>query len=271
MLSIPLTDSTFRDLRDYIYEKCGIYISDTKKYLIENRLSRILQEKNLNSFEKYLELIKFHSNGNEMNRLFDAITTNETYFFREPEQLDVLVNEVLPVVSSQKRNIKIWSAACSSGEEPFTISIMLKNKFLNNSQFEIIGSDLSESVLHSAKQAVYNSYSVRNVDASYLGKYFAAQDKSYILKDEIKRTVQFTKVNLIDESTLRLIRNVDIILCRNVLIYFDTKAKQKVISNLYNALNPGGYLIIGSSESLHSVTRAFRPSTINKVVLYQKL
>ena len=112
MLSITLTDSTFRDLRDYIYEKCGIYISDTKKYLIENRLSRILQEKNLNSFENYLELIKFHSNGKEMNRLFDAITTNETYFFREPEQLDVLVNEVLPVVTSQKR---VSAPFCKAG------------------------------------------------------------------------------------------------------------------------------------------------------------
>jgi len=270
MLTIPLADSTFRDLRDYIYEKSGIYITDTKKYLIENRLSRILQENNLDSFEKYLELIKFRSNGNEISRLFDAITTNETYFFREPDQLNVLINKVLPTVLSQKKTMKIWSAACSTGEEPFTISIMLKNKFPSIGQFEIVGSDLSESVLHSAKRAVYNSYSVRNVDASYLSKYFSAADKSYTLNDEIKRTVKFMKVNLIDHTTTRLIRNADIILCRNVLIYFDTKAKQKVISNLYNALNPGGYLIIGSSESLHSVTRAFRPSTINRVVLYQK-
>jgi len=274
MLSIPLPDSTFRDLRDYIYDKSGIYISDTKKYLIENRLLRILQEKNFSSFEDYLKFIKINNNGNELNRLFDAVTTNETYFYREIEQLNVFMNDVIPKVLGQKKGssvVKIWSAACSTGEEPYTLSLMFLEKGYNPKQFEIHGSDISEAVISSAKAAVYNSYSVRNVPETVMKKYFSSANQSYALNDSIKKTVKLMKVNLIDDKNMRLIRNMDVIFCRNVLIYFDTKSKQKVISHLYDCLSPGGYLIIGSSESLHNITRAFRPNVLNKVIAYQKV
>lgn len=274
MLSIPLAESTFKDLRDYIYDKSGIFIADTKKYLIENRLSRILQEKELKSYEDYLNLIKFSSNGSELIRLFDAVTTNETYFFREPQQLSIFAEWVFPKLAVQKRGnnkIKIWSAACSSGEEPYTLSMMLMEKLLPVDSYEIYGSDLSESVLDSAKKAVYTSYSIRNMPEQYLKKYFSNSGKSYSLNARVKETVKFMKVNLIESTNMKLLHGMDIIFCRNVLIYFDAKAKQKVVSNLYDCLNTGGYLFIGSSESLHSVTRAFRPSVINKIITYQKV
>lgn len=273
MLTIPLSDLTFRDLRDYIYEKSGIFISDTKKYLIENRLVKVLQEKNLNNFEDYLKVIKISSNGNELNRLFDAVTTNETYFYREHEQLTVFINDLMPKVLGEKKSsaVKIWSAACSTGEEPYTLSLMLLEKGYNTGQFEIYGSDLSEGVLTSAKTAIYNSYAVRNVPEFVMKKYFSCSNQSYALNDSIKKTVNLLKVNLVDERNMRLLKNMDVIFCRNVLIYFDTKSKQKVISHLYDCLNPGGYLIIGSSESLHNITRAFRPNVLNKVIAYQKV
>ncbi|RJQ45438.1 MAG: protein-glutamate O-methyltransferase CheR [Nitrospiraceae bacterium] len=274
MLNILLADSTFNELRNYIYEKCGIYITDTKKYLVENRLSRILQEKNLNNFEEYLKLLKYSTNGNELSRLFDAVTTNETYFFREPDQLHVFQNEIIPRIISQKRNpqqLKIWSAACSSGEEPYTLSMMLHEKGYHAKQFEIYGSDISETVLQSAKRAVYNSYSVRNVPVAYARKYFSCTGQTYALDESIKNSVKFMKINLIDDKNTRLLRNSDIIFCRNVLIYFDVKSKQKVASLLYDCLNPGGYLLIGASESLHNITRAFRPNILNKVIAYQKV
>ncbi len=273
MLNISLTEATFKDLRDYIYEKSGIYISDTKKYLIENRLSRIIDENKLKSFEDYLKLIKYGSNGNELARLFDAVTTNETYFFREPQQLNVFVENIFPKVHEQKKGskkVKIWSAACSSGEEPYTISMMLTEKRLSPEQFEIYASDISEGVLNSAKRAVYNSYSVRNLPEPYLKKYFSNSGQSYALNSTVKNTVKFTKVNLIDNKGIKSLQGTDVIFCRNVLIYFDARAKQRVVSNLYDTLNPGGYLFIGSSESLHNVTRAFRPNVINKVIMYQK-
>jgi chemotaxis protein methyltransferase CheR len=274
MLNISLVDSTFRELRDFIYEKSGIYIADTKKYLIENRLSRILQEKNMNSFEDYFRHLKKNTNGKELSRLFDAVTTNETYFFREPQQLEVFVNNIAPKLLAQKKGLgvlKIWSAACSSGEEPYTISMMLMEKHITPNQFELYASDLSEGVLRSAKRAVYNSYSVRNIPEHYLKKYFSNTGQTYSLNPLVKKTVKFMKVNLIDEKTMKLLRGMDVIFCRNVLIYFDAKAKQKAVSNLYDSLNPGGFLFIGTSESLHSVTRAFRPSVINKVIMYQKV
>lgn len=274
MLGIPLVDSTFRDLRDYIYDKSGIFISDTKKYLIENRLSRILQEKQLKSFEEYLQLIKVSSNGSELARLFDAVTTNETYFFREPQQLDVFADIVIPRIMATKKagqKLKLWSAACSSGEEPYTISILLTEKLISTNRFEIHASDLSEGVLSSAEKAVYNSYSIRNIPDNYLKKYFTCNGQSNALNASVKNTVRFNKINLIDDKKIKSLRGMDIIFCRNVLIYFDAKAKQKVVSNLYDCLNPGGYLFIGSSESLHNVTRALRPSVANKVIMYQKV
>ncbi|KPK31664.1 MAG: chemotaxis protein [Nitrospira bacterium SG8_35_1] len=274
MLSIPLLDTTFKDLRDYIYEHSGIYIADTKKYLIENRLARVLQDKKLNSFEEYLNIIKFCSNGNEKARLFDAVTTNETYFFREIDQLNVFNDDLLPNLLKQnkgKQSLRIWSAACSSGEEPYSIAIMLLEKKLGNMQYEIHASDICESVLASAKKGVYTSYSIRNIPQQYLDKYFSKNDQLYNLSQTVSKSVNFKKINLIDEKHVKSVRGMDIIFCRNVLIYFDAKAKQKVVSHLYNALNPGGYLIIGSSESLHSVTRAFRPSVIKKVIIYQKV
>jgi chemotaxis protein methyltransferase CheR len=274
MLTIPLLDTTFQDLRDFIYEHSGIYIADTKKYLIENRLARILQNKNLNSYEDYLKVIKFCTNGNELARLFDAVTTNETYFFREIEQLNVFIEEFLPKLLTQRNgtnSVKIWSAACSSGEEPYSIAMMLQEKNPSNMKYSIHASDICESVLSSAKKGLYSSYSIRNVPPPYLNKYFNKKEQLFSLSPDIKNTVSFKKINLIDEKSVKLIRGMDIIFCRNVLIYFDAKAKQKVVSHLYNALNPGGYLCIGSSESLHNVTRAFRPSVINKVIIYQKV
>ena len=274
MLSIPLLDTTFKDLRDYIYEHSGIYIADTKKYLIENRLARVLQDKKLNSFEEYLNIIKFCSNGNEKARLFDAVTTNETYFFREIDQLNVLSEDLIPNILKQKngvQSLKIWSAACSSGEEPYSIAMILLEKYFSNMQYEIYASDICESVLSSAKKGVYSSYSVRNIPQFYFHKYFRKLEQLFSLNQDVKDSVKFKKINLIDEKSVKSISGMDIIFCRNVLIYFDAKAKQKVVSHLYNALNPGGYLIIGSSESLHSVTRAFRPSVIKKVIIYQKV
>ena len=273
MLNIPLSEPTFKSLRDYIYEKSGIYINDTKKYLIENRLSRIIQEKKLKSFEEYLELIQFSANGNELSRLFDAITTNETYFFREPQQLSIFSERIFPDIMKQKKDassIKIWSAACSSGEEPYTLSMLLMEKHVVPNQFKIYASDLSNGVLDTARKAVYTSYSVRNIPEPYLKKYFSSNGQSHSLHASVKNTVKFMEVNLIDNRSMKSLRGIDIIFCRNVLIYFDARAKQKVVSHLYDRLNPGGYLFIGSSESLHNVTRALRPCVINKVIMYQK-
>lgn len=270
-MSIVLQDSTFKQLRDFIYEKSGIYIPDVKKYLIENRLIKRIQEKNLNSYEDYFHLIRYGSNGDELSKLYDAVTTNETFFFRETQQFDVFIDSVVPEILKRKgsKPIQLWSAACSTGEEPYTISMLLMEKRIGV-RADMCASDISDCVLESARRAVYGSYSVRNVPDPYLKKYFRPNGQSFELDPTVKTSVKFLNINLTDEKKMRSMKDLDAIFCRNVLIYFDDKAKQRVVSLLYDSLRPGGYLFIGSSESLHNVTRAFKPTILNKVVVYQR-
>ncbi len=267
-----LSDPVFRQLRDFIYEKSGIFIADTKTYLVEKKLVSRLQEKHLNSYEDYFSLLRYSNNGDELTKLFDAITTNETYFFREPQQLSVCVDLVVPQVLEQKksRDIRIWSAACSTGEEAYTLVMMLMEK-KSCSRIEVVASDISNEVLESARKAVYGSYSMRNVPEPYLKKYFRSNGWTHELDGSVKSAVKFMSINLIDAGKMRTVLGMDVIFCRNVLIYFDDKAKQKAVSLLYDSLRPGGFLFIGSSESLHSVTRAFKPVVYNKVVAYQRV
>lgn len=273
-MTTPLSDETFIKIRDYIYEKSGIYISDNKKYLIENRLGRILTEHSLQSFDEYIAMICSSRNGRHLRRLFDSITTNETFFFREARQLAILADEIVPRLLKGRKGdqpIRIWSAACSTGEEPYTISMMLMERRIMPSRLEIIASDLSERALSSARKAVYTSYSMRNVPEPYLNRYFMPNGGAYALKPEIKETVTFRKINLIDPGEVLLARKMDIILCRNALIYFDQHAKQKVVSMLYDSLRQGGFLFMGSTESLHSITKAFRSQVVNSVIYYEKV
>lgn len=266
-----LQDATFKQLRDFIYEKSGIYIADSKKYLLENRLIKRIQEKKLSGYEDYLYLLLYGNSADEITKLFDVVTTNETFFFREPQQLDVFIENLVPMIvkNNKTKDVSIWSAACSTGEEPYTIAMLLLEKGYAIKK-EIIGSDISDGTLESAKRAVYNSYSLRNVPLQYLKKYFKPNGQNYELSPAVRTTVKFMNINLIDEKKMKLVTGRDVIFCRNVLIYFDEKAKKKAVSLLYDCLKPGGYLIIGLSESLHNITRAFKPVVINRVVVYQR-
>jgi len=276
-MSLLMTDDVFKQLRDFIYERSGIFIPDNKKYFLENRLGRRVQEKNLKGYEDYLYILKYGSDKNELTILFNLITTNETFFFREPQQFDVFEGELLNRIAAEnakagRKDIKIWSAACSTGEEPYTISmILLEKPEAGALRKEIHASDLSESVLGSAKAGIYGSYAIRNIPDAYLKKYFTNANQQYSISSSVKSLTKFMKINLIEDRDVKAVRGVDVIFCRNVLIYFDDKAKQKAVSNLYDALRPNGYLFVGTSESLHSVTRAFRPVVINKVIVYQKV
>lgn len=272
-----MTDEIFTQLRDFIYEKTGIYVPDSKKYFLENRLSRILREKNLPSFEDYLYFLKYSANKHDFTRLFDSITTKETFFFRESQQFEVFINILLPQIINEnfrsgRKEIRIWSAGCSTGEEPYTIAMLLLEKpDLVGIKKEIYASDISESALISARKGIYSSYSVRNIPGQYLVKYFKNSEGGYVLSDTVKSMVKFMNINLIEEKEVKQFKAIDTVFCRNVLIYFDDKAKKKVVSHIYDVLRPGGFLFVGTSESLHNITKAFRPIVINKVIVYQKV
>ncbi len=274
-----LSDETFRELRDFIYKRTGIYFQDNKKYLLEGRIGKRLQVLKIPDYNSYLRLLNTNElmNG-EIKYLYDAITINETFFFRNNFQFQALEKAIIPeIVKSRRDNqrgkLRIWSAASSSGEEAYTIAMIylerLKPQF-PNLEIDIVGTDISSSVIETAKNGVYREYSVRNMPQDYFRKYFIKDESRFFLKPDVKKLVRFDILNLYDQSKLRLMRNFDVIFCCNVLIYFDMKSKIQVISDLYNSLNFGGYLFIGYAESLHGISNAFKLVNFPKTVAYKK-
>ena len=272
MTHYKLDNNTFLELRDFVYKYTGIYIQDNKKYLLENRLQKRLRENKLDSFKDYLYLLKYNQSQAELNYLFDAVTTNETYFFREDKQLTLLINKLIPEIISKQGKVRIWSAACSTGEEPYSIAILIKESgSINASKVEIIASDISNSALNSARRGIYSSYSIRKVPPHILKKYFIESNDFYKISDNIKSMVRLHQINLIDERQMKLVRYVDIVFLRNVLIYFNEEAKKKVINTLYDLMHDTGYLFVGISETLHNVTTLFKPLMLDQTVVYKKV
>lgn len=277
--SAKLSDKTFEEWRSFIYDTCGIYYQDNKKYLLESRLLKRINVLGLDSFEKYLEFVKFNPQKEaEKKHLFEVITINETFFFRNQPQLDALVTSVAPEILSSpfkinKNKLRIWSAASSSGEEAYSTAIMLnemvkpKNPGLG---VEIVGTDINYAVIETAKKAVYKEYAVRNTPAFYMKKYFKNDGNTHILDPSLKSMVNFKILNLYDDMAMRGMTGFDVIYCANVLIYFDQKSKIKVVNHLYNALNKGGYLFIGYSETLHGISKAFKLVSYPKTIGYKK-
>lgn len=274
-----MSEATFRELREVIYRQSGIYFTDSKKYLLEGRIAKRLGALGMKSFDQYVELLQsagVHARS-EMRDIYNAITINETYFFRSEAQFDVLKDVLLPEIIKSKtgalKTVKIWSAASSTGEEAYTIAMMLLEKvkpFYPNVQFEIWGSDISDSVLDAARRGIYRDYAIKNMPPEYLAKYFKKQGDVYELREDVKRMVKFVNLNLYDTNALRIMRNFDVVFCCNVLIYFDLPSKQQVVSHLYDALNKNGYLFIGYSESLQGVTKSFKLVHLPKALVYKK-
>lgn len=273
-----LSPEMFGVLRAFIYEKTGIYFQDNKQYLLESRVGQRLRALGMRDFAAYFNFVRNGGAFQELPRLVNAVTINETFFFRNPPQFEVLEQEILPTVIEQrlregKRRVRIWSAACSTGDEPYTIAILVRERLqpkYPGVQFEIIGTDINTEVLETARAGVYGPYAVRTVPPPYLERYFTAEGDRYTLAPEIRRMVTFQQINLIDRGAMARMREIDVILCANVLIYFDQAAKQQAVTAFYSSLNGGGYLLVGFSETLYGVTQAFLPVRLNKTIAYQK-
>ncbi|MCX6154997.1 MAG: protein-glutamate O-methyltransferase CheR [Candidatus Kapabacteria bacterium] len=276
--NLVLSDHTFSKLRDVIYKLCGIYYTDSKKYLLEGRIIKRITALNLNTYEEYISFIQAISGRSELNQLFEAITINETYFFRAQQQFEAFENIVVPeILNSRPSNyrsvFRIWSAASSSGEEAYTLAILVLERLRHkypNVQFQILASDINNAVLENARKGVYKEYSVRSVPPEYMDKYFTKNGTTYLLKDEVKRMVKFMNINLYDPIAMSTVTGCDVVFCCNVLIYFDLPSKQQVVSHLYKSLNNNGYLFIGYSESLHGVSKAFKLVHLPKSMVYKK-
>ena len=272
-----LTREDFKELRDYIYDQSGLHFSDAKLYFLENRISRRLKTLNQTSYRDYLLHIKKTINKPELFNLFDAITTNETSFYRNPPQIDAFARNILPaVVKSLKargqRTLRIWSAACSSGEEPYTLAMVLKDRqdLLQGIKTTVYGTDISNEIMELAQVGVYKPYAMRHLPPKFEDRYFTKQDKDFKVSDQIKSMVNISYFNLVDYAGYRRFRNMDIILCRNVLIYFDLKVKRNIIKGFFESLNKESYLLIGHSESLHNINRDFKMQHYSRALAYLK-
>lgn len=273
-----LSDRTFAELVKFIYDHSGIFFQDNKKYLLESRLQKRIQYLKLNSFENYFQYLLSSPNKEEEKlQLFEAITINETYFFRSQPQLDALVNTIIPEILENRgkfnNKLKIWSAGSSSGEEPYSIGIMV-NEFIlpkyPDLKVEIIGTDINSAVIKTAEKGIYKEYAVKSTPPTYLDKYFEKTGNTYSIDKKIREMVRFKLMNLYDDAEMKSMVGIDIIFCANVLIYFDLQSKIKVVNNLYNSLLPNGYLFIGYSETLHSISKAFRLVSFPKTIGYKK-
>ena len=272
-----MSDDEFRDIRDRIYSHCGIFFNDDTKYLLEKRLSGRLSPLGLNSFRDYYHFLKYDRNKDqEMADIMDVLTTNETYFFRESYQLAAFTDEIIPELVQAKsagnnRVLRIWSAGCSTGEEPYTIAMLLRDmEALQEWKIEIIGTDISQRVLQHARRGVYSKSSFRATEESYINRFFYEYDNGLKVTDDIREMVTISHLNLFDKTRMMMLGKMDIIFCRNVIIYFDLAAKKRVVEEFHQSLNDGGFLLLGHSESLMNVTTLFTLRHFKNDMIYQK-
>jgi chemotaxis protein methyltransferase CheR len=273
-----LSDELFKSFRQLIYTRTGIFFADNKKYLLESRLSRRLAAIGVGSYDGYFKALTNGQGSAELLHLINSVTINETFFFRNEPQFAALEGLILPELIDKRKGdgankIKIWSAACSTGDEPYTIALIVAEKFLYSFpqvRFEIVGTDINTQALDSAQRGVYKDYSIRNIPKNYLNKYFHKEEDRYVLSEEIKKMVEFRQLNLFDRSAMHMMRGVDIAFAANVLIYFDFNSKQSVVSSVYDSINKGGYFLVGYSETLYGLTQAFRPIHFEKAIAYIK-
>lgn len=274
-----IEDEEFQQIRDFIYTQCGIFIPNNRKYLLENRLANRLKLLNLRGFGEYLYYLKYDNGRHqELPRLFDVITTNETSFYRNPPQLKVLQETILPRIldknkKSGHRSLHIWSAGCSTGEEPYTLAIIIKEVLKSEAPFwnvRITANDLSESVLATARRGVYSDYSLRTTPKEIIDKYFLEEGGRFKVQQDLKSMISFGQINLNDRVQLKMVPRSDVIFCRNVIIYFDDDMKKRVINAFYDNLLSGGAMFIGHSESLHHISRTFKPTHHPGSIVYLK-
>ncbi|MCB2201342.1 protein-glutamate O-methyltransferase CheR [bacterium] len=273
---LQMSSEEFTMIRDFIHERSGIYFAENKMYLVKNRLQKRMEQLDIKTVRDYFYHVKYDLSLKEFNVLMDLVTTNETSFYRNEPQLLSFSEEALPLIAREqaaqgKKSLRIWSAGCSSGEEPYTLGIMIKEK----PQFagwnvEIFASDISEEILQKARRGEYQGLTLRNTQPQLLSKYFTKMGDVYRVNPDIKAMVKFSQLNLNDQRKVSLMNNMDVIFCRNVMIYFSDEVKKQLVRGFFNNLRPGGYLYIGHSETLHGVSKAFKLVYFKNALVYQK-
>jgi len=277
MMTLALKD--FATIRDEVYRQLGLYFEDSKVYFIQKRLEKRMETLGVASFADYGFLLRFGDKaGKEMQALANLVTTNETYMFREFEQLQAFADHCLPMVlkpleAANDRKLRIWSAGCSSGEEPYTLAIILKEVMhdFRTWDIKIKATDIDQVRLEMARRAVYDERSVQQVPPEYFDRHITRLPAgNFAVKPETAKLVELEHLNLSDRMAMRAMRQFDFIFCRNVLIYFDDASRKAVVDHFYNALKPGGFIFLGHSESIGRISTAFKLLRVGQHLVYRK-
>jgi chemotaxis protein methyltransferase CheR len=259
-----LSDSEFNQLSQLVYQHAGIHLPPQKKELVRSRLTKFLRSRHLTSFQEYYRQVLDDSSGLELVNLLDAISTNMTAFWREPKHFEFLGQELLPALRQKCKAApqwRFWSAGCSSGEEPYTIAMVLMNAILEKelSGVKIFASDINTQVLNQAQRGIYPLPKVEPLSQEWRRRFFQKgvnQWEGYVrVKPEVKQMVEFFRFNLMDPFPFK--EECDVIFCRNVMIYFEKATQTELVKKFYHSLKPGGYLFIGHSESLCNISHQF--------------
>ena len=272
-MTSTITTEDYQSFRKLLEDACGIVLGDNKQYLVTSRLTKLISDNEIDSFSTLMKRMKV--DGKLRNCIMDAMTTNETSWFRDVYPFDILKEKLLPeLIKTQPRTIRIWSAACSTGQEPYSLSMMVQEYLqskpgsLSTNAVQIIGTDISPSVLAVAKSGVYEGVAVsRGLPQERKARFFRETSVGWEVSADIKKRVSFRELNLMQNYTL--LGRFDIIYCRNVLIYFSTELKRDILARMAKCLNPGGFLVLGGSESITNYSNEFDLIRWRNGVIYQ--
>ena len=272
---IRLEQAEFRLLRELFNEHCGILFGHEARPVIERRLRDRLAALGLSSFGEYYQLLRFDDRGRtEMDEAVDLITINETYFFREAYQLKSYKDEILPALRgapAPRERLSVWSAGCSTGEEVYSIAICTRESGLfQGKSVRVFGSDISRRCVAHARRGVYGPSAFRATSPEHKKRWFIERPDGMHVAEDLRGVCQFGHLNLLDVPRTAVVGRVDVIFCRNVLIYFDDESRRRVIDMFYDRLLPGGYLLLGHSESLLNVSTAFELVHLREDLVYRK-
>jgi chemotaxis protein methyltransferase CheR len=271
-----ITHEEFAKFIEFFYRKTGIQFQDSKKYYVERRIEDRVRETRSETFRDYFTLVRFQASGEELQFLVNAMTVNETYFLREDYQFDALVGGMLPEIARTKNRgspIRIWSMPCSSGEEPYSIAITILERWdqADAWNIEILASDIDSKILQEARAGLFGLRSVSKVPAHLKAKYFVQKPGgNFQIIDDLRRSIDFSLVNVVDPLQTNRFRNIDVIFCRNLLIYFDDIGRRKTVEMFFEVLAPGGFICLGHSESMSRMSSVFLPRKFQDTLVYQK-
>lgn len=272
---VQMTEEEARLVQEIIHEYCGLSHGLDSTFFLERRLGPRLDALGLSSYREYYHYLRYDPSGpRELEDLVERITTHETYLFREDYQLQAFREEILPELHrrfQRRKRLLVWSAGCSTGEEVYTVAILLReSKLFDDWLLRVVGSDISRQVVAQARRGAYGLSSFRTTTPQFQGKYFREQEGKFYVRDDIRAMCSFGQLNLLSTERFDVLGRCDVIFCRNVLMYLSGDARHRIVEAFYDTLNPGGYLLLGHSESLLNVTTRFDLVHLSKDLVYRK-